>query len=265
MCKSLLAHVGVERFQTTLRETLDAFLRSGGVIDSQVEPVQRGVPLIASWVNGSLGSYVRASAAVWKRWGGRAAPAHGQAHLSGPDDDRARVPSISGLLSVSTTGSDARDQPRQGHREPIPIPRRALLMSHARLLTFEQDDLGGPPDAHPRFTCVSAPIPVQPLSAPVPSGHGCGPPNHKVWARYQTAAKIWANEDKDSVAIGVAKKITTTLRMFPAVGRSVAALIYQMAAKLLSWIVLHARSDTANELCMLLGCSGVEDHQDRCR
>jgi hypothetical protein len=53
--------------------------------------------------------------------------------------------------------------------------------------------------------------------------------------------------------------------MFPSVGRSVAKLIYQMAAKLLSWIVLHARSDTAKELCMLLRCSGVEDHQDRCR
>ena len=53
--------------------------------------------------------------------------------------------------------------------------------------------------------------------------------------------------------------------MFPSVGRFVAKLIYRMAAKLLSWIVLHARSDTAKELCMLLRCSGVEDHQDRCR
>src|SRR3954452_23211718 len=82
------------------------------------------------------------------------APAHGQAHLSGPDDDRVRgavhIRAPLGLLD----GSDARDQPRRVHREPIPIPRRALLMSRARLLTFEQDDLGGPPDAHPRFTCV---------------------------------------------------------------------------------------------------------------
>jgi hypothetical protein len=53
--------------------------------------------------------------------------------------------------------------------------------------------------------------------------------------------------------------------MFPAVGPIVAKLIYQIVAKLLSWIVLHARSDTAKELCMLLRCSGVEDHQDRCR
>jgi hypothetical protein len=63
----------------------------------------------------------------------------------------------------------------------------------------------------------------------------------------------------------VAKKITTTLRMFPAVGPIRSEADLPDGREALSWIVLHARSDTAKELCMLLRCSGVEDHQDRCR
>ena len=85
------------------------------------------------------------------------------------------APSIPGLLSVSSTGSDARDQPRRGHREPIPIPRRALPKSPARLLTGNRTILVVP-------GATGHPDPRH--AAQQPGTPGCAPePGHAARAR----------------------------------------------------------------------------------